>query len=239
MNLFLDKNKKSLFIFLITFIICFTIYPNFLFADAGDISFPDYVGFVNDFAGILDSNARSALETLISKIESETSSEIAIVTINSLEGLTIEEYAVELFEKWGIGKKDKNNGVLILASMEERAVRIEVGYGLEAVITDLEAGDIIDDIIVPDFKNGNYSTGLYNAVVAISNEIYEEEGLEPIVQEEDLKATKSTTAYSSSTGSRFLQGSFWLLFCCFPIPLFIGLITRRAEFHALQCVGEW
>jgi len=85
MGLFLLKNKKVLFAFLITFVICFMIYPKFLFADSDDASFPNYTGFVNDFAGILDSKSISDLEALTSNVESETGSEIAVVTIIPLD----------------------------------------------------------------------------------------------------------------------------------------------------------
>ncbi len=107
---------------------------------------------VNDFTGTLDSGWKSSIEELCIKVRNETGAEIGVAVISDLQGITIEEYAVKLFKKWGVGKADKDNGVLLLVSMQERKVRIEVGYGLEGVITDLEAGNIINDIIVPRFK---------------------------------------------------------------------------------------
>ena len=82
-----------------------------------DVDYPDYVGYVNDFAGILDNASASDLEALITSIEKNTGAEIAVVTIDTLEGITIEEYAVVLFEKWGIGKADEDNGLLILVAL--------------------------------------------------------------------------------------------------------------------------
>ena len=126
------------------------------FSPAGNIfaevTYPDYSTMVNDFTGTLDSGWKSSIEELCIKVRNETGAEIGVAVISDLQGITIEEYAVKLFEKWGVGKADKDNGVLLLVSMQERKVRIEVGYGLEGVITDLEAGNIINDIIVPRFK---------------------------------------------------------------------------------------
>jgi len=142
----------------------------------GQVIFPDYHGFVNDYTNTMSNNWKSKTEQLVAKVERETKCEIAVAVIDNLKGLTIEDYAVRLFEKWGIGKKAKDNGVLLLVSMDERELRIEVGYGLEGVITDIEAKNIIDDAIVPRFKENNYDSGIYNGVVAIANKIYFEQG---------------------------------------------------------------
>ena len=99
-------------------------------------------GFVNDYAKILSAQEKQEIETLLKQIEKSTTAEIAVVTTPSLEGLSLEKYAVELFENWGIGKKDGDNGLLILIAPTERKYRIEVGYGLEEVITDSIAGNI-------------------------------------------------------------------------------------------------
>jgi uncharacterized protein len=140
------------------------------------VIFPDYNGFVNDYTNTMSKDWKSKTEQLVAKVERETKCEIAVAVIDNLEGLTIEDYAVGLFEKWGIGKKDKDNGVLLLVSMNERELRIEVGYGLEGVVTDIEAKNIIDTVIVPKFKENNYNFGIYNGVVAIANKIYLEQG---------------------------------------------------------------
>ena len=140
-------------------------------------NFPKPQGFVNDFAGMISSGAKAQLEEELVNFEKETSAEIAVATVNSLEGYTVEDYAARLFEAWGIGKKDKDNGVLLLVAKEERKVRIEVGYGLEPVITDGRAGGILDDMVVPEFKEGNYEQGIINGVKAI--EVYIRLGTPP------------------------------------------------------------
>jgi uncharacterized protein len=117
-------------------------------------------GWVSDFAGILSDQTKSQLTALIIETEKATSAEIAVVTVASLEGTSVEEYAVRLFAAWGIGKKDKDNGVLLLVAPNERKVKIEVGYGLEPVITDGRAGEIIRETILPFFKAGDYNQGV-------------------------------------------------------------------------------
>ena len=121
---------------------------------------PQATGYVNDFAQLLSSEYRQTLEQELVDFEKETSVEIALVTINSLEGGSIEDYAVRLFEKWGIGQKEKDNGLLILIAKEDRDIRIEVGYGLEPVITDGRAGKIIREKMTPSFRSNDYDQGV-------------------------------------------------------------------------------
>src|SRR4030042_6948461 len=178
MGSILFKFKKRLVFFFILFLICCFSFPGFLFSD--DVNFPDYVGYINDYVGLVDYSSKSELEALASKIEEETGSEIAVAIVDSLQGITVEEYAVRLFEKWGIGKEKEDNGILILICTEgevgNRPLRIEVGYGLEGVITDLEAKEIIENVIVPRFKENDYDSGIYNGIVGIANKIYQEQG---------------------------------------------------------------
>jgi len=127
-------------------------------------AFPTPRGFVNDFAGVLDQDARSHLQERLSAYERETSTEIAIAIFPSLGGRTIEDLAVSLFEEWKIGKRDKNNGILIVAAIQDRKVRIEVGYGLEGKVPDAQAGRIIREAIAPRFREGRYAEGFEAAV---------------------------------------------------------------------------
>lgn len=117
-------------------------------------------GWVSDFAGIMSDMTKSQIDTLFAEVKKSTGAEIAVVTVPSLEGMSVEEYAVRLFEKWGIGEKDKDNGVLFLIAPNERKTRIEVGYGLEPVITDGRAGEIIRETVIPFFKAGDYDQGI-------------------------------------------------------------------------------
>jgi uncharacterized protein len=131
------------------------------------LTFPQYQGYVNDFAGLLSADNKTYLENKLVQLEKDTAAELAVVTINSLEGSTIEEYSYKLFETWGIGKKNKNNGVLFLVAKDDRKLRIEVGYGLEPIITDGRAGRIRDNNILPYFKADDYNAGIISGVDAL------------------------------------------------------------------------
>ncbi|MEI6627063.1 MAG: TPM domain-containing protein [bacterium] len=121
-------------------------------------------GFVNDYAKVLKAEQKQALEQKLADFEKSTSNEISVVLIKSLDGDTIENYAVSLFKDWSIGKKGKDNGVLFLASIEDRKMRIEVGYGLEGALTDLQSSWILENQVKPNFKAGDYYAGINSAV---------------------------------------------------------------------------
>jgi len=140
--------------------------------------YPDYKGFVNDFAGVIDASTRQKMEGLCQALEKKTSAELAIVAVNTVEPLDSKEYAVKLFEKWKIGKKGKDNGILILLAMEEKRIEIEVGYGLEGVIPDAQAGGILDKYAVPFFKEGKFGEGLYSTATALADRIAKDAGRE-------------------------------------------------------------
>ncbi len=129
--------------------------------------YPKPASYVADFANVIDSDSRQTLEQKLSDFERATTNEFAIVTVPSLEGDTVEDYAVRLFKEWGIGKKGKDNGILILVAPHEHQGRIEVGYGLELVIPDGLAGQIIRENMAPYFRQGQYGQGLQAAIGAI------------------------------------------------------------------------
>lgn len=124
-------------------------------------------GFVNDFAGIISAGDRQAMESQLSAFEKTGAAQIAVVTIPALGDETIETYAVKLFEEWKIGVQGKDNGLLILVAPNERQARIEVGYGLEGAVTDIQSGNIINKVMIPAFKAGDYSGGIKKAVDAV------------------------------------------------------------------------
>ena len=124
-------------------------------------------GFVNDYAEMLSSEQRAALEQKLSIFEEETSNEIAVVTIPSLRGDTIENFAVTLFKEWGVGKENRDNGILLLIARDERKIRIEVGYGLEGALTDAQSFQIIDTLMKPAFRAEEYYGGIDEATDAM------------------------------------------------------------------------
>ncbi len=137
-----------------------------------NFKFPEYVGYVNDFEGVFTKEQIKELNDIIVKYEKETTNEIAIVTIASFEPYkTLFDYSLDLANYWGIGKKDKNNGIMIVFGKQIRQIRIQVGYGLENKLKDEETKRIIDDIIIPEFKKGDFFTGIKNGLIEIINKI--------------------------------------------------------------------
>jgi uncharacterized protein len=122
---------------------------------------------VNDFGNFLEPFQKDALEQKIRNYNDSTSSAIVIVTVPDLQNYDIAELALQYLRGWGIGTKDKNNGVLILVSKAERKARIETGYGMEGVLPDILAKQIIDDRMIPYFKENDYYRGFDNAIDAI------------------------------------------------------------------------
>lgn len=116
-------------------------------------------GRISDFARILTQEEKGKLQRLTEEVERANGAELAVVTLPSLDGLSVEECAVTLFKQWGVGKKGKDNGVLFLVAPNERKARIEVGYGLEGSLNDAKAGRILDEAM-PYFKSGQYGEGL-------------------------------------------------------------------------------
>lgn len=136
-------------------------------------------GFVNDYAKVFDSGQKNALEQTLSRAAANGGPEVVVVALPSLEGGDINDFANKLFARWGIGKKGKDNGVLLLAAVQDRVMRIEVGYGLEGSLTDAGAGRIRDRVIIPQFKEGRYADGLSEGAQAILTAISDGSGAEP------------------------------------------------------------
>ncbi len=145
-------------------LVLFLLIPISVYA----LNLPNYSSRVNDFAQIFSSDFKLNLEQKLTQIETNTTNQIAVVTVENLQGITIEDYSEQLFKYWGIGQKEKDNGILVLIALEEKQVRIEVGYGLEPIITDGRAGEIIRKQITPEFKNGNYEKGVLNGIDKIN-----------------------------------------------------------------------
>ncbi len=122
---------------------------------------------VNDYAGMISPGVRAQIEDKLAALEASDSTQVAVLTIPSLEGEDLEGFSIKVAEAWKIGTKVNDNGAILLVSKEDRAVRIEVGYGLEGKLTDLISGRIVDRIIVPNFKQGRFDQGFSEGVDAI------------------------------------------------------------------------
>lgn len=174
-----------------TFFICFAILSvlvaNVSFAQS-DSDFPKPMNpprLVNDFAGVLSAEDNQDLERKLQAYADSTSSEIAIVTLKSTGVYEIADYSFKLGERWGIGKKGKNNGVLILAAINDRKIWIATGYGLEGALPDALVSRIIRNEITPFFKSGNYYQGFLEGVEAIVKATSGEYKADPSEHEED------------------------------------------------------
>src|SRR5215468_10617401 len=128
------------------------------------LNFPALTGRIVDQANIIQPATRVALESKLAELEAKSGIQLAVATVNSLEGQEIEPYANELFRYWKLGEKTKNNGALLLVAPNERRVRIEVGYGLEGTLTDALSSVIISNAITPRFKAGDFGGGISRGV---------------------------------------------------------------------------
>lgn len=123
---------------------------------------------VNDFAGVLTPAERDALEERCRQLRQKTGDQLAVVTLKSLEGGQIDDFAEKLFKRWGIGQKEQKNGVLLLVAIQDRKARIEVGYGLEPILPDALAGRVLSEQLFPAFRQQRYAAGLSAAVERIA-----------------------------------------------------------------------
>ena len=151
--------------------------------------------FVNDYANVLTEETKEYIIKKNIELQQKTGAQIVVVTVSSIDGQSIEEYATELFRKFGIGDSKKNNGVLLLCLTEERMLRIEIGYGLEGAITDGKAGMIRDEYITPYLKNNNYNEGIKNGLSAILQEVTNEYNI-TISNVEIANTTDESSQYS-------------------------------------------
>jgi len=131
------------------------------------LSFPALTGRVVDDAGILSASTRDTLTTLLAEHEQQTKNQVVVVTLKSLQGTTIEQYGYQLGRAWGIGVKGKNNGALLIISPSTHDVRIEVGYGLEGVLTDAQSKLIIENVMLPRFRKGDYDGGVLDGTITM------------------------------------------------------------------------
>ncbi len=131
------------------------------------LAVPALTGRVNDYAGMISAPVKADLQTKLKQFETAESTQIVILTVQSLKGDPIEDFSIKVAEAWKIGQKGKDNGVLLIVSKDDHKVRIEVGYGLEGKLTDLMAGRIVRDEIVPAFKAGRFDEGFTKGVTAI------------------------------------------------------------------------
>ena len=148
-------------------------------AVSGQGTLPRPAGRVTDLANVIDAGTESELDRRLDQLEQQTSHEVAVVTVPSLGGTTVEDYADRLFREWGIGQAKQDNGVLVLVAPNEREMRIEVGYGLEGILPDGLAGEIIRDNFIPRFRANDYDGGIRDGVLRVADIVEKQQVLTP------------------------------------------------------------
>ena len=177
---------------------------------------PDPVGFVNDFASVIDQADEAAMVDVITEVRQKTGAEIAVVTVESMAPYaSIEDLGIAIGEQWGVGSADTDEGVILVVAVRERMFRIEVGYGLEGAIPDSRAGRIRDDYVLPYLRNDQYGAGLLNGVRAIAQRIADEHGV--------TLSGKPATAVDSSSGN----DEFNVFNLLYVLIIFGFFFTRR------------
>ena len=158
--------KKGFFLFLLLLVVTVSskVY-------ALDIVRPTSDYYVNDYAEILSSETKNYIKDNSVKLYNNTGAQIVVVTVKNIGDASMDSYSIEVARSFEIGDKKENNGILLIVSKEDREIRIEVGYGLEGVITDAKSGKILDDYVIPYFKNGDWDQGILNGYKAIYKEV--------------------------------------------------------------------
>ncbi len=200
-------------------------------------TFPALTGRVVDEANIIPDGDEAALTAKLKGLEDQSGRQLVVATIPDLQGYPIEDYGYQLGRKWGIGQKKANNGVLLIVAPNDRKVRIEVGYGLEPVLTDLYSGVVIRDMILPRFKAGDYPGGINVGVDAISTQLT----LPP-----DQAAARAKQVGLQSTSHQQRGGVdigtviFWLfIFFFFILPMLRSLFGGRGRRYGSGPVIIW
>ena len=185
---------------------------------------PYLAGRVNDTAGILSPAARQRIEATLAALEQQTGAQVAVLTIDSLDGDPLEDYSIRVAKTWKLGQQGKNNGVLLLIAKNDRKMRIEVGYGLEGQLTDLQTHVIQDEILRPAFQRGDFDGGIEKAVDAIAS----------AVRGQGVPATLATPARPRDEGPANLpagpRGGFSLVFLLIVgVFSLVALTTRGCQ----------
>ncbi len=195
--------RKLLFLLLIFFS---------LNAFADDI--PSYSSYVNDYAGVITEKDKTSMESVAKEVEDKTGAQIAVLTVKSMAPYaSIEDFGMAVAEKWKVGQKDKDTGIIIILAMEERKVRIEVGYGLEGIFNDARAGRILDNTILPYFRGGDFSAGLRRGMFKIAD---------TIGTEMDVELDERAKMQDNS----FTESLCLLLFFIIFVSIFVLMIRR-------------
>lgn len=204
--------KKNILVFLMGITL---LFPIFSFA----LEIPTLNSYVTDNAGLLTNTEKNELENVLKNFDAKTTNQIVILTINNLYGDTIENFSIEVAEKNKIGTKEKDNGILLLVSKEDKKIRIEVGMGLEEFLTDAKSSYIIRNIITPEFKQNKYYAGIKNGIEEIKKTISDQNYLNQEIKKE-VFSKESIEKYSAI---------FNIIFTVIVFIIFASIASKRKK----------
>jgi uncharacterized protein len=178
---------------------------------ADEAHFPTPTGHVVDEAGLLQPNTRAALEVLCREVKEKTGAEVAAALVPSIAPLDIETYSTELFEKWGVGSRETDEGVLLVVARDERRIRFEVGYGLEGILPDGKVGGILRSHILPYLRENNWDAGIAGGLIAVSNVIAEDKGVTLVSLSGEYAPPEMQRPSRRASRGGWMIGGFFLL----------------------------
>lgn len=187
--------------------------------------------FVNDFADVLSADSERKIMELGNALQQQTGAQAVAVTVPSLEGQSVEDYAIDLANEWKIGQAEQDNGVLLLIAVEERKLRIEVGLGLEGALPDGKTGRIMDEYMTPPLRENDYSKGMLEGYKAVAAQIYQEYGVD--------SSELSGYGISGSQSSGRDRGIPNLLKMLSPVVIVILLVLLRRGSHGRGLPFFW
>ena len=188
---------------------------------AEELKYPNYAGYVNDFANCLSPDEKAKLTALLGELERKTTAQLAILTVATSQPMPIETYAIEIFNRWGIGQKGKENGALIVLALKDRKVWIETGLGLEGALPDAFCSQVYRDILVPSFRRGEFGKGLLAAAAALAEKIGREYNVD--LSEVLAKIPYQTVPHRPSPAKSIFSTLFTLLFFILIFGMRMGL----------------
>lgn len=214
--------KKIKSIFIITLILSLLLSFS---SSAINLPEPTSNFFVNDFADVIDTEDEEELMAIGASLYKQTTAQVVVVTVDSLDGYEVGEYALELGREWGAGSEETDNGVVLLLSVSDRQVTVQVGYGLEGCLPDGKTGRILDNYAIPYLRQDDFSSGLASAYKAIADVVYEEYGLEA-----DTDYVIGNESYHDNDDE--LQGGF-ILYIVFTFVILIVIFSRKGNMRGL------
>ena len=184
--------------------------------------------YVQDYANVITPEDELRIKRIGRDLEQQTTAQLAVLTIKSLEGQALEDYSLQVFRQWGIGQRDKNNGVLLLIVTEDHKSRIEVGYGLEGVLPDGLTGTLQDRYMLPYFRKGDYSKGIFQGYGATALVVAKDAGvkLQGIKGEVNTRPVKKATSESVNPLTALFIGVGFIILLIIDNLFLGGFLTQ-------------